>query len=115
MLRWILFVIIYASLSIYVLQALKTVARQPWVYYIYMAIAVAVAFNFIYQFTAGEESGRVLSVAKSYAFGFLLAILTFKLILFFFFPRIFLGCFSVDMKSFLVRLDPLHCHSAGDF
>jgi predicted MPP superfamily phosphohydrolase len=80
MLRWILFVIIYASLSIYVLQALKTVARQPWVYYIYMAIAVAVAFNFIYQFTAGEESGRVLSVAKSYAFGFLLAILTFKLI-----------------------------------
>jgi predicted MPP superfamily phosphohydrolase len=80
MLRWILFVIIYATLSIYVLQALKTVARQPWVYYVYMVIATAVAFNFIYQFTAGEEAGRVLSVAKSYAFGFLLTILTFKLI-----------------------------------
>ncbi len=80
MLRWILFIIIYAILSIYVLQALKTVARQPWVYYVYMAIAAAVAFNFIYQFTAGEEEGRVLSVPKSYAFGFLLTILTFKLI-----------------------------------
>jgi predicted MPP superfamily phosphohydrolase len=80
MLRWILFVIIYAILSIYVLQALKTVARQPWIYYVYMAIAAAVAFNFIYQFTAGEEEGRVLSVAKSYAFGFLLTVLTFKLI-----------------------------------
>jgi len=80
MLRWILFVIVYTALSIYVLQALKTVARQPWVYYVYIAIAAAVAFNFIYQFTAGEEEGRVLSVAKSYAFGFLLTILTFKLI-----------------------------------
>jgi predicted MPP superfamily phosphohydrolase len=63
-----------------VLQALKTAARQPWVYYLYMVITAAVAFNFIYQFTAGEEAGRVLSVAKSYAFGFLLTILTFKLI-----------------------------------
>lgn len=80
MLRWILFIIIYAILSIYVLQALKTAARQPWVYYLYMVITAAVAFNFIYQFTAGEEAGRVLSVAKSYAFGFLLTILTFKLI-----------------------------------
>ena len=80
MLRWIIFVVIYIILSLYVLQALKTVARQPWVYYLYMFIAALVAVNFIYQFTAGEEEGRVLSVAKSYAFGFLLTILTFKVI-----------------------------------
>ncbi len=80
MLRWIIFVVIYIILSLYVLQALKTVARQPWVYYLYMVIAALVAVNFIYQFTAGEEEGRVLSVAKSYAFGFLLTILTFKVI-----------------------------------
>ena len=80
MLRWIIFVIVYVVLSIYVLQALKTVARQPWVYYLYMLLAAVVAVNFIYQFTVGEEEGRVLSVAKSYAFGFLLTILTFKLI-----------------------------------
>ena len=80
MLRWIIFVVIYIILSLYVLQALKTVARQPWVYYLYMSIAALVAVNFIYQFTAGEEEGRVLSVAKSYAFGFLLTLLTFKVI-----------------------------------
>lgn len=80
MLRWVLFVVVYVVLSIYVLQALKTVVRQPWVYYLYMVIAALVAVNFIYQFTAGEEQGRVLSVAKSYAFGFLLTMLTFKLI-----------------------------------
>jgi predicted MPP superfamily phosphohydrolase len=78
MLRWIVFLVVYIVLSIYVLQALKTVARQPWVYYLYMFIATLVAVNFIYQFTVGEEEGRVLSVAKSYAFGFLLTILTFK-------------------------------------
>ncbi|MFD0796440.1 metallophosphoesterase [Maribacter chungangensis] len=80
MLRWVLFVIVYVVLSIYVLQALKTAARQPWVYYVYMFLAALVAVNFIYQFTIGEADGRVLSVAKSYAFGFLLTMLTFKLI-----------------------------------
>jgi predicted MPP superfamily phosphohydrolase len=80
MLRWVLLVLIYIGLSFYVLQALKTVARQPWVYYVYLTIATLVLVNFIYQFTAGEEVGRVLSVSKSYAFGFLLTILTFKII-----------------------------------
>ena len=80
MLRWLLLVLIYIGLSFYVLQALKTVARQPWVYYVYLTIATLVLVNFIYQFTAGEEVGRVLSVSKSYAFGFLLTILTFKII-----------------------------------
>lgn len=102
MLRWIIFVIVYVVLSIYVLQALKTVARQPWVYYVYMLIAALVAVNFIYQFTAGEEEGRVLSVAKSYAFGFLLTMLTFKLItiLFLFSEDIFRLISGVYQKLF---------------
>jgi hypothetical protein len=45
-----------------------------------MAISLLVLGNFIYQFTFGEAPGRVLSRPKSYAFGFLLAILTFNLI-----------------------------------
>lgn len=80
MIRWIIFIVIYVGLSIYVLQALKTVVRQPWWYYLYITIALAVLINFIYQFTVGEEVGRVLSVPKSYAFGFLLTVLTFKII-----------------------------------
>lgn len=80
MFRWVLLVVIYVGLSFYVLQALKTVVRQPWVHYVYLSLAAIVLVNFIYQFTSGEEVGRVLSISKSYAFGFLLTILTFKII-----------------------------------
>ncbi|MFS4455909.1 metallophosphoesterase [Maribacter sp. 2304DJ31-5] len=90
MLRWIIFIAIYIGLSIYVLQALKTVVKQPWAYYLYMGIATVVLINFVYQFTAGGEVGRILSRPKSYAFGFLLTILTFKVITIFF-------LFSEDM------------------
>jgi len=80
MLRWIVFITIYVGLSVYVLQALKTVVKQPWLYYLYIGIALIVLVNFVYQFTGGEAAGRVLSGAKSYAFGFLLTVMTFKII-----------------------------------
>ncbi|UWX55479.1 metallophosphoesterase [Maribacter litopenaei] len=81
MLRWIIFVLIYLGLSFYIVQALRSLFRQPWVYLIYIPVSMAVLINFIYQFTAGEEAGRVLSRPKSYAFGFLLTMLSFKLVI----------------------------------
>lgn len=81
MLRWIIFVMVYLGLSFYIVQALRTLFRQPWVYLIYILVSLAVLVNFIYQFTAGEEAGRVLSRPKSYAFGFLLTMLSFKLVI----------------------------------
>ncbi|MEA1784576.1 metallophosphoesterase [Arenibacter sp. GZD96] len=80
MLRWIFFVVIYLLLSLYSLQALKTVSRFPYVYYIFSALALLVLGNFVYQFTFGDDPGRVLNRPKSYAFGFLLTMLTFMLI-----------------------------------
>ncbi len=94
MLRWIIFVIIYLALGVYALQALKTATRYPWVYYTYIALFFIVLGNFIYQFTFGAADGRVLSIAKSYAFGFLLTVLTFNLITVFF-------LFSEDIFRFL--------------
>ncbi|HUH47486.1 MAG TPA: hypothetical protein VLZ54_10065, partial [Arenibacter sp.] len=94
MLRWIVFVIMYLALGAYSLQALRAVTRFPWVYFTYMALSLAVLGNFIFQFTWGDDPGRVLSVPKSYAFGFLLAMLTFKLI-----TIVFL--FSEDIFRFL--------------
>ncbi len=94
MLRWIVFVIIYLIMAFYTLQALKTATRFPWVYFVYMAISLAVLGNFIYQFTWGAEAGRVLSRPKSYAFGFLIAMLTFNII-----TIIFL--FSEDLFRFI--------------
>jgi hypothetical protein len=80
MLRWIFFAVVYLVLCFYALQALKTATRYPWVHYFFMAVSLVILGNFIYQFTFGEAPGRVLSRPKSYAFGFLLAILTFNLI-----------------------------------
>lgn len=97
MLRWIVFVILYVLLAIYTLQALRTVTRFPWVYYGGMALSLLVLGNFIYQFTLGDTPGRVLNVPKSYAFGLLMAILSFKVI-----TIIFL--FSEDIFRFLSGL-----------
>ena len=80
MLRWIIFLFVYAALGFYTLQALKTATKYPWAQYLFVLIAVLVAGNFIYQFTVGEEQGRVLSRPKSYAFGFVLAVMAFQLI-----------------------------------
>lgn len=80
MLRWVIFIILYITLGVYVLQALRAVTRYPWVYFVYMALSLLVLGNFVYQFTVGDSPGRVLSVSKSYAFGFLLAMLSFKAI-----------------------------------
>lgn len=80
MLRWIIFIAFYLVLGFYALQAIKTASRFPWVHYFFIALSLLVLGNFIFQFTFGEEEGRVLSRAKSYAFGFLLTMLTFKII-----------------------------------
>lgn len=80
MLRWVIFIAIYLALGLYTLQALKTVSRYPWIYYAFILLSLMVLGNFVYQFTFGDETGRVLNRPKSYAFGLLLTMLTFKLI-----------------------------------
>ncbi len=80
MLRWILFIAFFLLLSFYTLQALKTASRFPWVHWTFIVLSLLVIGNFIFQFTVGGEPGRVLSRPKSYAFGFLLALLAFQLI-----------------------------------
>lgn len=78
--RWAIFIVIYIIVDIYAFQALKTVTKSTWVHYLYLAVSLLVLGNFLFQWTQSAE-GRVLSVAKSYAFGFLLSLLSAKLIL----------------------------------
>ena len=80
MLRWIVFIAIYFIMGYYSLQAIKTATRFPWVYYAFILLALLVLGNFVYQFVFVASEGRVLSRPKSYAFGFLLAMLTFQII-----------------------------------
>ena len=80
MIRWILFAISFVILTLYGFQAIKTVTKQPWVYYLFFAVALIVVGNFVIQFALGNE-GRVLTVHKSYAFGLLLSFMAFNLVL----------------------------------
>tara|TARA_R110002049_G_scaffold176384_1_gene343583 strand:+ start:5511 stop:6740 length:1230 start_codon:yes stop_codon:yes gene_type:complete len=80
MLRWIIFIVFYLFIVFYGFQAIKTVTKNIWIHYIFIALTLIVAGNFIVQFTIYSE-GRVLNPAKSYAFGFLLAFISFNLIL----------------------------------
>lgn len=80
MLRWIIFILFYLFISFYGFQAIKTVTKSAWVHYIFIALPLIIAGNFIIQFTVYSE-GRVLNPSKSYAFGFLLAFLSLGLII----------------------------------
>ena len=80
LLRWIVFIAIYGILGFYALQAIKTASRFPWVHYAFMVLALLVLGNFLYQFTLGDNDGTVLNRPRSYAFGFLIAMLTFEII-----------------------------------
>tara|TARA_R110000868_G_scaffold151360_2_gene375827 strand:- start:360 stop:1589 length:1230 start_codon:yes stop_codon:yes gene_type:complete len=80
MLRWVLFIIVYTLIAIYGFQAIKSVTKSSWVYYLFFGIAIIIAGNFLFQFLASSE-GRVLSPEKSYAFGFLLAFMSFGLVI----------------------------------
>jgi predicted MPP superfamily phosphohydrolase len=98
MLRWIIFILIYSFFSVYGFQAIKTVTRLSWIHYLFIAISVVVAVNFIYQFSSGSD-GRVLNPIKSYAFGLLLAFMSLNLVLFIILLgedliRIFLGLYD---------------------
>ncbi|MBQ0738261.1 metallophosphoesterase [Aquimarina celericrescens] len=78
--RWAIFIVIYIVFDVYAFQALKTVTRSSWIHYLYLAISLLVLGNFLYQFLQPGE-GRVLSIAKRYAAGFLLALFSAKIIL----------------------------------
>ncbi|MBT8303505.1 MAG: metallophosphoesterase [Bacteroidia bacterium] len=80
MLRWVIFISFYILLSIYGFQAIKTIFKTNWVQYVFIAIAILIIGNFIYNFTGASE-GRVLTPPKSYAFGFLLAFLVLNLVI----------------------------------
>ncbi len=80
MTRLVFLSIIYIVLTAYGFQAIKTVFRSVWVQYLFIAIAILVAVNLAYQFSAPSE-GKVISGGRGYAIGFLLAYMSFNLVI----------------------------------
>jgi predicted MPP superfamily phosphohydrolase len=78
--RWIIFIIIFIIIDFYAFQAVKTLTKKRWIHYLHILVSVLIVGNFIYQFVQASE-GRVLTPAKSYAFGFLLTLFALKLVI----------------------------------
>lgn len=72
MIRWILFVVIFAIIDIYAFQAVKTTFRNKWVNIAYLIISIVVIGNFIYQISTSGRGG--LNTKMNFAIGFLLTL-----------------------------------------
>lgn len=79
MMRWLIFIVIYAVIDFYAFQAIKAITKNNWIYGLHILISVLVVGNFVYQFTQ-TGVGRVLTPEKSYAFGFLMTLMVLKLV-----------------------------------
>ena len=79
MTRWLIFILIYAVIDIYAFQAVRTLTKNNWIFFIHFLISALVVGNFIYQFTQ-PGVGRVLTPEKSYAFGFLMTLMVLKIV-----------------------------------
>lgn len=78
--RWILFIIAYIFFVVYGYQAIKTLTKNKWYYYAFLAIGFVVVGNFLFQFV-GASKGRVMSPPKNEALGYLLAFMSFGMVL----------------------------------
>ncbi|PZW41728.1 hypothetical protein LX95_01411 [Mesonia algae] len=113
--RWVIFVVIYIVLSFYSFQAVKTVFKTNWIQYLFIGLVVLILGNFIYQWLQPGE-GRVLTQPKSYAFGFLLAMLSAELILVIFMFGEDIGrLLSATYSKFFTAKESFHLPSRRKF
>jgi uncharacterized protein len=79
MLRWFIFLLIYAIADLYAFQAFKTVAKNNWLQILYWLISVLIIGNFVFQYY-GFNRRDGFSHTHAYALGFLIAIIIPKII-----------------------------------
>ncbi|MEP5340935.1 MAG: metallophosphoesterase [Algibacter sp.] len=89
MLRWIIFLIVFAIFDIYAFQSFKTVTKNNKLQILYWLITVLVIGNFVFRYY-GFNRRDGFTHGHSYAIGFLIAMLVPKLVL-------FIGMFAEDI------------------
>ncbi|MCB0376378.1 MAG: metallophosphoesterase, partial [Sinomicrobium sp.] len=77
--RWIIFLLLYFLIDWYAFQAVRTITKNRWVHYVHIAVSVLVVGNFMFRILAPDDAGRVLTPARSYAFGLLLTLMILKI------------------------------------
>lgn len=81
MIRWTIFLLFFLIIDIYAFQSLKTLSKNPWVQGPYWLLTFLVIGNFVFHYY-GFNRRDGFSHAHSYAFGFFIALLIPKMILF---------------------------------
>ena len=81
MLRWVIFIGVFLVVDFYAFQAFKTIAKNNWLQMVYWLITFLILGNFVYSYYAFNRSNG-FTHAHAYAFGFLIALLVPKMILF---------------------------------
>jgi predicted MPP superfamily phosphohydrolase len=94
--RWFIFIVIYILVDIYAFQALKTVAKSPWLHGLYVFISLAVLAGLIYELSF-LGSAKMMEPPKMYFFGIFLAVFVPKLIVIVF-------MFGEDIARFFVGI-----------
>ena len=94
--RWFIFIVIYILVDIYAFQALKTVAKSPWLHGLYVFISLAVLAGLIYELSF-LGSAKMMEPPKMYFFGIFLAVFVPKLIIIVF-------MFGEDIARFFVGI-----------
>jgi len=81
-LRWVIFILVYLIIDYYAFQAVKTITKKKVLYWLYWVISAVVIGNLFYQMVIeANETVKVLTPVKSYAFGLVLSLFVPKLIL----------------------------------
>lgn len=92
--RWLIFIVAYILVDLYAFQAFKTVVKNQWLQYLWLALSVGVLINFIYQISTMDQSAG-LGTGFMYGFGIFLAFFVSKLVL-------LLVMFGEDIVRFFV-------------
>ncbi|GLB50984.1 phosphoesterase [Neptunitalea chrysea] len=93
---FIVMLALYVLIDVYVFRVLRGTGRSFWPY-VYLFVSAVIIGNLIVRFfVINDEGGRVLSVSKSYAIGFFISFIVFKVFFLLFFSsetliRFFIG------------------------
>ena len=94
--RWILFIVFYTLVDVYAFQALRTLTKSQWLYWLYFVISAAVLGGLLYQLSFAG-SGKMMRPFRIYFFGIFLAAFVPKLIVVIF-------MFGEDIGRFFVGI-----------
>lgn len=78
--RWFLIILVYLLLDFYAFQAVRTLIRNPWVNFVYIAVTVIALAGLFYEF-ALAGTPKSMSPPRNYIFGFFLVVSVPKIIL----------------------------------